>query len=67
MDSVSRRKFVKWALSALALIPATGIVIPAKAEEVTLIIDKDGNATLRGVRLIVDKRGNAAVRKDRKK
>ena len=65
MDIVSRRKFVKWILSALALIPATGIVIAGKAEEVTLTIDKDGNATFRGVRLIVDKRGNATVRKDR--
>lgn len=65
MDSVSRRKFVKWALSAIALIPATSIIIPAKAEEVTLTIDKDGDARFRGVSLIVDKRGNATVRKDR--
>lgn len=65
MKSVSRRKFVKWALSAFALIPATSIVVPVKAEEVTLTIDKDGNATFCGVRLIVDKRGNATTRKDR--
>ena len=65
MNIVSRRKFVKGVLSALALIPATGIVIPGKAEDVTLTIDNDGNATFRGVKLVVDKTGHATVRKDR--
>ena len=61
MNIVSRRKFVKGILSALALIPATGIVIPGKAENVVLRVDKDGNATLHGVTLVVDKKNNATV------
>lgn len=62
MKIISRRKFVKGFLAALALVPAAGIIKSelVKQEKAVLHVDKDGNATLQGVALVVDKKRNAA-------
>lgn len=67
MRIFSRRKFLKWALSASALLNAATIfhISQDKPPEVVLHIDKHGDATLRGVELIVDKRRNAFLMQER--
>lgn len=64
MKTISRRKFIRAAFSALAVLPVAKIlhVAPAHADgKVQLIVDKEGNATLKGATVVVDKNNNATV------
>lgn len=67
MKIVTRRKFLKWALSASALLNAATIfhIAQDKSPEVSLIISKDGDATLHGVEFVVDRRKNAILTRGR--
>ena len=69
MGIFSRRKFLKIALSASALLNAACFFKlteeKPKPREVVLTIDKDGNAKLHGIELVVDRRRNAIVTKGR--
>jgi hypothetical protein len=67
MKTVSRRKFLKTTLQAIAVLPVASMVKTAHAEQedLILIVDKDGNATLKGMTLFVDKDGNATVKQER--
>jgi len=65
MKTISRRKFIRAAFSALAVLPVAQVlhVTPAHADEkAQLIVDKEGNATLKGVTVVVDKENNATVK-----
>jgi hypothetical protein len=64
MKTVSRRKFIKGALTVIALLPAARIVkaAPAMQKDAVLTVDKDGNATLHGMTLAVDRKNNATVK-----
>lgn len=64
MKNISRRKFVKGALAALALLPIVKTIeaVPIMQDKVVLTVDKDGNATLHDTMLTVDKKNNATVK-----
>ena len=63
MKSISRRKFLKCALSAVALFPFAKTIktLSVHRSKAVLTVDKDGNATIKGTTLAVDKKGDAAV------
>lgn len=64
MKNISRRKFIRAAVSILSVLPVAKIlhVAPAHADEkAQLIVDKEGNATLKGVTVVVGKDNNATV------
>lgn len=63
MKTVSRRKFVKGALAVMALLPMAKMIksVPIMQKNAVLTVDKDGNATLTGMKLTVDKKNNATV------
>lgn len=63
MKLVSRRKFVKGALAVMALLPMAKMIksVPIMQKDAVLTVDKDGNATLTGMKLTVDKKSNATV------
>lgn len=63
MKTVSRRKFIKGALAVMALLPMAKMIksVPIMQKDAVLTVDKDGNATLTGMKLTVDKKNNATV------
>ena len=63
MKSISRRKFLKYALSAVALLPFAKTIktLSAHRSKAVLTVDKDGNATLHVMTLAVDKQNNATA------
>lgn len=63
MKTVSRRKFIKGALAVMALLPMAKMIksVPIMQKDAVLTVDKDGNATLTGMKLTVDKKSNATV------
>lgn len=63
MKSISRRKFLKYALSAVALFPFAKTIktLFVHRSKAVLTVDKDGNATLIDMTLAVDKKNNATV------
>ena len=64
-NGVSRRKFIKHALAGTAVLTAASVfkTVPFLHKNVFLAVDKDGNATLKGMTVIVDENNNAAIRK----
>lgn len=63
MKTVSRRKFVKGALAVMALLPVAKMIksVPIMQKDAVLTVDKDGNATLTGMKITVDNERNATV------
>lgn len=63
----SRRKFIKRLLTGTVVVTAASVFksVPVlyKNKNVIMTVDKDGNATLKGITITVDKNHNAAVRK----
>lgn len=64
MKHVSRRNFIKRALSGVVALVAssTFVSIPDPREHVALTVDKDGNATLKGAMITVDEKDNAILK-----
>ena len=63
MKTISRRKFLKSALTVIATLPMASLFVskPDAQKGVTLKVDKDGNAVLLGAAITVDKNNNATV------
>jgi hypothetical protein len=63
MKTISRRKFLKGALTVIAMLPVASMFVskPDAQKGVTLKVDKDGNAVLLGAAITVDKNNKATV------
>lgn len=64
MEIISRRKFLKTALTVIASLPVASMFIPVSDArgDAVLTVDKDGNATLHGWKIAVDNQNNATVK-----
>ena len=66
MNTVSRRHFIKKVLAGLSALTSASIFasVPLQDKELTLNVDKNGNAILHGVSIVVDLNCNATLKQE---
>lgn len=66
MKTVSRRNFIKKALAGITVLTSASIFasVPTQNKELTLSVDKDGNATLQGAEIAIDQNNNATLKQE---